>query len=192
MQFNEIIFYFNKRLMQDFPVLDENARVAIMANTAYECMNFTRLQEIKPTVPGSRGGYGWEQWTGPRRVEFEKFCRARALDISSPDANYSFLAYELRTTEHHAITALADDNTLERKVEIFMRVFLRPGVPALDARTKKAYEILHVITNTVPPAKPQSQPMPEVIATTKPSAAVWVVMAVVLVILALAMIAQLL
>ncbi|MCG5029758.1 phage tail tip lysozyme, partial [[Ruminococcus] torques] len=44
---------------------------AIVGNLAHETLGFTKMQEMAPTVRGSRGGYGWAQWTGQRRVAFE-------------------------------------------------------------------------------------------------------------------------
>ena len=55
------------------------------------------INEKNPTVPGSRGGFGWAQWTGPRRVEFEQYATAHGMDPASDAANQGFLVQELRT-----------------------------------------------------------------------------------------------
>ena len=55
------------------------------------------INEASPEVPGSRGGWGWAQWTGQRRLDFEKFAASRGLDPASDEANYGFLSHELRT-----------------------------------------------------------------------------------------------
>jgi hypothetical protein len=47
--------------------------------------------------PGTRGGFGWAQWTGPRRDAFEAYARAHFLPVESDAANYGFLVEELRT-----------------------------------------------------------------------------------------------
>lgn len=57
-------------LMRDFP-WDLDDAASALGNIGHECAGFTALQETKPTVPGSRGGFGWNQWTGPRRRNFE-------------------------------------------------------------------------------------------------------------------------
>jgi Phage tail lysozyme len=59
-------------LNKDFD-LAEHQVVDILGNLGEECNGFTAMQEEKPLVPGSRGGYGWAQWTGSRRVKFEVF-----------------------------------------------------------------------------------------------------------------------
>ena len=55
------------------------------------------INELNPTVPGSRGGFGWAQWTGARRDAFEAYSKNMGLDPSSDAANYSFLISELRS-----------------------------------------------------------------------------------------------
>lgn len=51
-------------LMRDFPI-DKLDAAAVCGNIGRETNGLTVMQEVKPTVPGSRGGYGWPQWTGP-------------------------------------------------------------------------------------------------------------------------------
>lgn len=51
-------------LMRDFPLGLEDA-AAILGNLGHESGGLVQLQELKPVVAGSRGGYGWAQWTGP-------------------------------------------------------------------------------------------------------------------------------
>lgn len=55
------------------------------------------INERNPTVPGSRGGFGWPQWTGDRRVEFEKWAGEHKLDPASDEANYGYVLEELKT-----------------------------------------------------------------------------------------------
>lgn len=49
-------------LMRDFPALDLDDAAAILGNLRHESGGFASLQEVKPTVKGSKGGYGWAQW----------------------------------------------------------------------------------------------------------------------------------
>lgn len=53
------------------------------------------IQERNPVA--GRGGFGWAQWTGPRRVAFEQFATDRRMDPASDEANYAFLLHELQT-----------------------------------------------------------------------------------------------
>lgn len=83
-----------RRLEKDAGLTVEQA-AGLVGNLGYESGGFKLLQEIKPLVPGSAGGYGWAQWTGPRRRAFEKWCVENALFPHSDEANYGFLLHEL-------------------------------------------------------------------------------------------------
>ena len=83
-----------RRLMREL-CLTKIEAAAIMGNAGHESAGLTIMQEVKPTVPGSRGGYGWFQWTGPRRVAFAKWCAENRLEMSSDAANIGFLIVEL-------------------------------------------------------------------------------------------------
>ena len=74
------------KLLSDFPI-EKLAAAAIVGNLGHESAGLATLQEIKPTVAGSRGGYGWAQWTGPRRRAFEAYCKRNGKDPASDDAN---------------------------------------------------------------------------------------------------------
>lgn len=60
---------------------------AIIGNAGHESGGFKDLQEKKPLVKGSRGGYGIMQWTGPRRREYEDYCDRNNLDPSDMESN---------------------------------------------------------------------------------------------------------
>jgi len=124
-------------LMRDFDLsLDEAA--AIMGNAGHESSGFTILQEIKPTVAGSRGGWGWFQWTGPRRRAFEAYCARNNLDPKSDKANYGFLFVELHGDEKKAIPAVKKAATLSGKVQAFERAYERAGVKHYPERYRWA------------------------------------------------------
>lgn len=53
------------------------------------------INEKNPLIPGSRGGFGFGQWTGPRRIAFEKYAADHGLDPTSYAANYGFLKEDL-------------------------------------------------------------------------------------------------
>lgn len=48
-------------------LLDAGGRCIGSRQSRQERGGFTLLQEQKPTVAGSKGSFGWYQWTGPRR-----------------------------------------------------------------------------------------------------------------------------
>ena len=52
------------RLANDLGISVEAAS-GIVGNLASETGDFKHMQELKPVVPGSRGGAGWAMWTGP-------------------------------------------------------------------------------------------------------------------------------
>lgn len=125
-----------QKLIDDFQltVLDASA---VFGNAGYESNGFTNLQEIKP-IGGGRGGYGWFQWTGPRRREFEAYCKRNNLDPSNNESNYKFLFVELTTTEKNSIPKLKSASTLKDKVVAFEESFERAGVKRYDERLKWA------------------------------------------------------
>jgi hypothetical protein len=128
-----------RKLMQDFG-LDDVGAAAIVGNLGHESAGFRFLQEIKPLIPGSRGGYGWAQWTAERRVAFERYCKVRGLPPESDEANYGFLCYELRNTEKGALPAVREATTLRGKVVGFELGFERasPKHKGYDSRMKYA------------------------------------------------------
>jgi hypothetical protein len=81
-------------LVRDAELTSDQA-CGLVGNLGYESNQFRTLQEMEPMVPGSAGGYGWAQWTGPRRRAFEKWAAEANLPPSSDAANYGFLLHEL-------------------------------------------------------------------------------------------------
>lgn len=113
-------------LMREFGLADWRA-AAIVGNAGHESGGFTMMQERQPTVQGSRGGFGWFQWTGPRRRAFEAWCVAKQLAPSSYEANVGFLIHELRGEEKAALAALRKAKTFEAAVIAFERAYERAG-----------------------------------------------------------------
>lgn len=130
-----------KLLIQDFNLTEEEA-AAILGNLGHESGGFRFLQEKKPLIPGSRGGYGWAQWTGPRRVAYEAYCARNGLDPSSDKANYGFLFVELNGSEKEAIPAVKSAIGLEAKVKAFENKFERAGIKHYDSRYNYARQAL--------------------------------------------------
>lgn len=166
-----------RRLVADFPQLDLQDAAAIFGNLGHESLGFTKLQEMKPTVKGSRGGWGWAQWTGPRRRAFEAYCQRTGKDPASDEANYAFLFLELsgkEGTEKAAVGKITAAVGLQGKVEAFEKAFLRAGVKHYDSRLAWAKIAADALRNSEPSApKPQpAQPIPAPSPptdTTKPS-----------------------
>lgn len=131
--FNHWAPIFMKYLMRDFGVSVLDA-AAIVGNAGHESGGFKSLQEKKPVVPGSRGGYGIMQWTGPRRRAYEAYCSRNKLDPADMETNYKFLFVELSGEEGRVLPKLKAAKDLNAKTEVFMTGFLRPGIPHLGAR----------------------------------------------------------
>lgn len=131
-------------LMRDFNLSREQAG-GIVGPLAQESAGFGTLQEISPLVPGSRGGWGYAQWTGPRRVAMENWARERNLDPSSYEANYGFLRHELANTNEgrvlNQVRGLSDPRAV---AETFTNGFLRPGIPNMDSRMRWTDRVMAV------------------------------------------------
>lgn len=167
--FDEKAPWIMARLMREFGLTKEDA-AAVVGNLGHESGGFRLLQEIKPTVAGSRGGYGWAQWTGPRRRAFEAWCQIKGLKPSSDEANYGYLVVELRGSEGSAIPAVKAAKGLRAKVEAFERNFERAGVKHYDSREKYALRALsayEAANQTIPP--PPDIPKPEPLPIPPPS-----------------------
>ena len=135
---------------------------AIAGNLAYETGGFETMQEIKPVVAGSRGGYGWAQWTADRRRAFEAWAKRKGWSVDSYEANYSFLIRELLGPEKRAIAAVKNARGLDAKVKAFEVSYERAGVKAYSKRVswaKKALAAYHSAALALPSA-PAPRPAP--------------------------------
>lgn len=130
-----------RQLMQDLPWNKEDS-AACLGNLGAETGGFTQLQEIRPTVPGSRGGFGWAQWTGPRRRQYEAYCKENNLEPKSDEANYGFLLKELKTTYSSTVQAVHKAKTLEDKVKAFEETYEKAGVKNYKSRINYARQAL--------------------------------------------------
>lgn len=163
------------RLMADFDLSVEDA-AAVFGNAGHESAGFRILQEIKPTVVGSRGGYGLFQWTGPRRRNFESYCARNRLKPADLDANYAFLFVELTGPEAAAIPALRKASTVREKVIAFEQAFERAGVKHYDSRVvwaQKAlasYRASQTRTDVLPSAPPLAPDIPKAPPASPPAA----------------------
>lgn len=131
-----------RALMSAFPKWGVLDAAAAAGNGGAESGGFTKFQELKPTVKGSRGGYGWFQWTGPRRKAFEAWCAKNSFAPDSDQANIQYLIVELKGPEKATIAAVAKAKTLADKVVAFERSFERAGIPHHDSRIRWAERAL--------------------------------------------------
>lgn len=115
-----------KRLADDFSLTYEQS-AGIVGNLGFESRGFTALQEEDPMVRGSRGGYGWAQWTGPRRRTFETWCIQHHLPPASDEANYGYLCAELRGSQSTALTRVRKALKLDDAVFWFGVTFEKPA-----------------------------------------------------------------
>lgn len=115
------------------PVIDGLMRVlgltkaqasGITANLAGE----SGIQAIQEggKAPGT-GGFGWAQWTGSRRHEFEEYAKQNQLDIKGFQANFGFLIKELTGSEKKSLDAIRGTTTARQAAERFMHLFERPA-----------------------------------------------------------------
>lgn len=180
--FRAVVPHYMRLFMEDFDASDLDA-AAVFGNAGYESLGFTKLQEMAPTVKGSRGGWGWFQWTGQRRVAFEAYCNRNKLDLASDEANYRFLFVELIGAEKGAIAKLKAAKTLEAKVKAFELAFERAGVKAYDKRNAWAMIALDALNTSPVPAEPPVEKYETDIAPApaKRSAPSWLALAVIVV-----------
>lgn len=126
-------------LTKDFGLTTEQA-AGIVGNLAAESGNFTTMQEINPLVKGSRGGYGFAQWTGPRRVDFENWAKSNGLSTDSYEANYGFLKYELSNTpEGNVLEGIRQTTDAGSAARIFSNEFLRPKKETANLPRREGY-----------------------------------------------------
>ncbi len=133
---------------------------AIVGNLGGES-RLTAIQEVSPIA--GRGGFGWEQATGPRRVAFENFATQHNWKTTDDEANYEFLIWELCDdpnvsgdgSENRALRKLKETTTLEAAVYTFEVVFERPSSTSdVGSRIKYAQRALAYISKSPMPSAP--------------------------------------
>lgn len=112
--------------------LPPHVAIGIVSRMKAESRLDPGINEIAPVVPGSRGGYGLNQWTGPRRRQYEEFAASKGAAPDDLNAQLDFTVWELQNTERAAGEALASARTPEDAARIYMEKFLRPGIPHRD------------------------------------------------------------
>jgi len=137
-----------RRLFEDFQEelgLTPEQAAGLAANLDYETGGFRFMQEIDPLVEGSEGGFGFAQWTGPRRDAFEAWAKDQGLDLSSYEANKGYVIREMTERDDiiqgmgiESLEKLRQAETAKEAAEIVSNEYLRPGVPNLDRRIRLA------------------------------------------------------
>lgn len=145
-------------LQNDLGISREQA-AGVVGNLMHESGGFSKLQEMKPLIPGSRGGYGYAQWTGPRRREFEKFAAENKISPDTYQANYGNLKREMTQGPEAAITSrLKTAPDASAAARAFSAQFLRPGIPHNANRVALAGALANDGNAEIRPPAPVPQP----------------------------------
>lgn len=123
--------------MSDFHCSLDDAAAAF-GNFGHESLGFTVLQEQKPVIEGSAGGYGWPQWTGPRRRNYLSYCERNKKDPAADASNYAYIFVELNGRYSYAIERLKRAKTLSAKVKAFELAYEGAGVKHYESRNRWA------------------------------------------------------
>jgi len=139
-----------ERLIDDFDLQDFQA-AGILGNIGHECGGFHHFQEVLSRGATGRGGFGWCQWTGPRRRAFEAWCAAEGVKPTSDGANYGYLKVELEKGYKQVVVDLRKTVTLPSAVRVFENGFEKAGVKNWPARERWATLALAPFRRTLPP-----------------------------------------
>lgn len=133
----------------------------VVANMKAESNLQPGINEISPVVPGSRGGFGLNQWTGPRRVAYEQFAAERGKPLDDLQTQLDFTMFELQGPERAAYAALQGVQDPLEAARIYSEQFLRPGIPNMDKRLGYAADIAGMPMPDMPMSmgQPGMQPM---------------------------------
>lgn len=119
------------------------------------------VQEGHPI--SGRGGFGWAQWTGPRRLQFEQYAKDNNLDPKSDAANYGFLLKELQGPENakmlEQLRNLKGPDAARQAAALVERLYERPAVSNAGVRGRYAEQALQHLPSAVAP--PATVPPPQ-------------------------------
>jgi|GEM_PF-3475408 len=85
------------------------------------------INEANPVVPGSRGGFGLYQLTGPRRRAYEAYAAQNGASPDSVDAQLDFMMSELQGPERSAYDAIMAAPDTGSAAAAIVNKFLRPA-----------------------------------------------------------------
>lgn len=92
------------------------------------------INEQNPTVPGSRGGFGLAQWTGPRRKALESYAAQSGRDVADPRMQIEFMLSELQGSEAGAAQSIMAAPDAGSAAAAIAKNYLRPAEQHLQRR----------------------------------------------------------
>lgn len=110
------------------------------------------INEISPTVKGSRGGYGLYQLTGPRRRAYEAFAAQQGRPVNDANLQLDFLVRELQGPEAAAAKAILGTSTAGEAGAAIVNRFLRPAEEHRRRRAAKYLQSGGSSLDYVPPS----------------------------------------
>lgn len=117
--------------------LPEHVADGFVMNARDESGLKTDINEANPLVPGSRGGYGLWQWTGPRRRALEAYAQSKGVPVSDLGLQLDFLVSELQGPEAAAAGEILSTKDAGGAASAIVNRFLRP---AEEHRARRAAE----------------------------------------------------
>lgn len=114
--------------------LPEHVADGFMLNFRDESRFDPGINEAAPVVPGSRGGFGLAQWTGPRRVALERFAQETGRPVGDVETQLDFLMTELQGSEAGAMPAIMGSRDAGGAAAAIASEFLRPAPEHLARR----------------------------------------------------------
>jgi len=128
-------------LKSQFGMTTEQA-AGVVGNFWHETGGFKFMQELKPTVKGSKGGLAFAQWTGNRRDDFESLLKKLGdLSPESYEGNWAMISKEFDTTEKSALNKILNTDSIVEAAKATSNHYLRPGKPQLNKRISAAEDI---------------------------------------------------
>lgn len=117
--------------------LPEHVADAFVLNMQDESGLNPGINERNPIVPGSRGGFGLYQLTGPRRRAYEQFAAQRGVDPSDTGAQLDFLMTELQGPESKAARSILSAPDTGTAAAAIVNDFLRPAEQHRNSRANR-------------------------------------------------------
>lgn len=118
------------------------------------------INEQNPTVPGSRGGFGLYQLTGPRRREYEAFAAQRGVDPADTNAQLDFLMLEGQGKEKSAFDKILASPDTASAAQAIVNSFLRPAEQHRAARSAKYGRVANTPQEAIEVVAPVESTMP--------------------------------
>lgn len=117
--------------------LPEHVADAFLVNFQDESGLDPNINEITPLIPGSRGGFGLYQLTGPRRREYEAFASQRGVNPGDIDAQLDFMMGELQGSESRAAQSILGAPDTATAAQAIVSDFLRPAPEHRQSRMSR-------------------------------------------------------